>query len=275
MSTTVEIIGRSGGTAGRRRVYAVWGVASEAAALSAVAGAILDELGNLGTLDGFALRSLDYDELSADDAYTVTAGWGAEGAPQPPETNSFSISFDFAAQAQKVVLPINPIRVYGPSGLISSPDPPVRMIGDRGDGEQPEGVEVYEPFLTFSETQYKPGDFVTTDYLRLLRRLIGRTNNASWRGFEEGELMAMGVSGARRSIRDDWELQFKFAAREHQTDVVVAGITVAVKRGWEFLWPQVARGADTTDHLTVQRVKRICVTNPFRTADYTLFGIGE
>lgn len=272
MATVVEETRRSGGIGSRTRSYAVWGESSESAAMGALLTHLSGELGAFLILDGLALRSLDYDEEVAG-VYKFKAGWGEVGRPEPAETNSFSITFDFAAEAQKVVLPVNAILVYDADGEVTDAAAKPQLIGDAGDGEKPEGVEVFEPKLSFSETHYKPSDFVDNDYLRLLRTLIGRTNSEEWRGFEVGELIATGVSGSRRSVRDDWELQFKFVAGEHQEDLEIAGITIPVKHAWDYLWPRLGWKFDTLTWTTKRNVRQICLTNPFRSADYTLFGI--
>lgn len=276
MPTTVKrLIGHSGSTGGRSRTYLVDGAASEAAALTAALDQIITDVGATLALDGFALRGLDYRETGREGCYSITAGWGREQKPDPPETNSFSLSFDFSTQPQRIVVPINPITVYDADGEVA--DHGIHLIGETGlPDEPPEGVEIPEPTLSFSKTVYKPADFVDNDYLDTLSTLVGHTNTGSFMGFAAGRLLSIGVSGSRRTIREDWELQFKFAARKHQTDLTIAGITVAVKKGWDFLWPIRAReliGAGAKQRYA-QQIKAIAVTSPLPSADYAGFDIG-
>ncbi|MFV0445676.1 MAG: hypothetical protein ACK5Q5_19005 [Planctomycetaceae bacterium] len=269
-ATVIEEVGRSGGQFARQWRFKVWGVASEGEAIGATYTHLVDQLGAYALLDGLILRDISFDETAVTGVYETTASWGLAAPPEPSATNTFSISFDFAGQPQKVVLPVNPIRVYGESGYLGSNG--VRLIGDGGRGEPPEGVEVFEPVLNFSETHYKPSAFVDISYIALLNQLIGRVNSVAWRGFAAGELLATGVSGARRTIRDDWELQFKFAARANKAALNVGGITVYNKNGWDFLWPRTVDNIVNGKLTTI--VKDVCLTMPFETQDFVYFGIG-
>lgn len=271
MATVVKLLGNTGGYGSRQRKYGVWGVAGELAAILATGAAIEAELGYGSLLDGLVLRDIAYDEQTAEGVYECTASWGMAAPPEPPQTSSFAVSFDFSTVQQKILLPVNPILVYDESGAVE--DHGVELIGDDGKGAA-EGVEIPEPSLAISHTYYLPPETVTNAYIAALNGLVGRVNNATFKGFAAGTLLSTGVSGARRSVIDDWELQFKFQARENKVNLVIGGITIPLKKGWDFVWPRVGVKLDATVKGLKRSVKQIALTSPIEAVDYSGFGIG-
>ena len=98
-----------------------------------------------------------------------------------------------------------------------------------------EGVDIITPKFEWSETHTIAAASVTTAYISTLRNLTGKTNDATWQGYAAGEVLFLGVEGAKRGD-GDWELTFNFAAGVNIASMIVGGITGVNKKAWEYLW---------------------------------------
>jgi len=91
------------------------------------------------------------------------------------------------------------------------------------------------PVYSFSETHYLADSFVTPAYRGTLFALTGKVNSAAFKGCAAGECLFLGAAGSKRGA-DDWEIAYRFAASPNRTNIVIGEITVASKKGWEYLW---------------------------------------
>lgn len=117
-----------------------------------------------------------------------------------------------------------------------------------------EGIDVVVPSHVWEETHYLPASVVTSAYQKLCADLTGRvhanefndqgvpiTDYPDFRGYAPGEVMLLGVTGAKRGA-GDWELHFRFARIANDDAPFIVGddgegggITVTAKEGWEYL----------------------------------------
>jgi hypothetical protein len=103
--------------------------------------------------------------------------------------------------------------------------------------EAVDGVEIPMPVCDLCETHWKNNSEITENYRRTLAIMVGKINNASFRGFAAGELQYLGAELNQRKKRGDWEISYHFAACENQTNITIGGITGINKKGWEYIWP--------------------------------------
>lgn len=103
------------------------------------------------------------------------------------------------------------------------------------DGETIKGTDIQSPVYNFSETHIVPAATVTSAYKLALFRATGKTNNASYKGFDAGEVLFLGASGSKRGD-DAWEINYRHSAQENKTGLSIGGIAGISKKGWEFLW---------------------------------------
>lgn len=97
------------------------------------------------------------------------------------------------------------------------------------------GVDVTMPVMTFSETHTFAPSKVTTAYRKQLFLLTGTVNQTAFRGFAIGEVLFLGASGQKNG--EFWDITFKFAVSPNRTNIKVSDtVTVAKKRGWDYLW---------------------------------------
>lgn len=137
--------------------------------------------------------------------------------------------------------------------------------------ERVEGTDIYVPALQWTRTVRR--STVTLAYLVTLYALSGRVNNAAFYGFPAGEVLYLGCTGSLTS-QGYWELTHKFACAPNQVSVDVGGgITVAAKKGWEYLWvgykPDVVGGNKVLMVPATAYVEQV-----YQTANLGLIGIG-
>lgn len=117
-------------------------------------------------------------------------------------------------------------------------------------------------------------------YIRTVRSLVGTLNDSEFYGFGPGTLLYLGcepTSGV--GTLDDgtkfifWNLSHSFAHEQDATDVVIGGITVPFKGGFDYLWaryaPTVKAGA------LVQNPVGVYVDQVYPFADFTQLEIGS
>lgn len=270
MATAIEIKGRAAQaneSSSRSRPWFVFGATDESDAISTVNAAAP------GTLDGLVKRNVEVDE-EIEGGYRCSVNYGQFQAKEPPAKGESQFNFELGLQPQRIYVPLETQSVYkrddDPLGIPS--DVARWLIGDQGLGQGPEGAEVYEPTVAFSETHWIDEATLTEAYRVSLMRTVGKINAGAFKGWDAGEVLCAGISGAKRGS-DDWEVSFKFQARENQTDLVVAGITVASKGGWEYLWPRYFKKLDGDSYVTLNLVRYMVVAKVFRSADFSVLGI--
>lgn len=115
-----------------------------------------------------------------------------------------------------------------------------------------EGVDVVTPSMKLQVTKRQPATLIhDVNYIKLLRDMTGRINDAEYLGFGEKELLFLGASGSQSvaatieagevSTTMSAEITYNFESQPTETDIpigTVAGVQkfVPIKKGWEYLW---------------------------------------
>ena len=136
-----------------------------------------------------------------------------------------------------------------------------------------EGCDITVPVYNFSETHYFAAGYVTGSYKATLFALTGRTNNAAFKGFAEGEVLFLGASGSQRGD-DSWEITFRFAASPNVTGLTIGSITGIAKKGWEYLWVQYEDAEDSGAKCVVKRPASVHVERVYNSGSLAGLGIG-
>jgi hypothetical protein len=150
------------------------------------------------------------------------------------------------------------------------------------DGDSVQGVDIVVPQLTWTETYDVPRQYVTTTYIKTVSMLTGTVNNATFRGFADGEVLFMGASGSQQWDADKgdgpWSLSYKFVASGNQgANKTFAALTIGdiqniEKDGHDYLW---VRYEDAVDSSTLlKRPKFVYVNKVYRRQDFSQLGIG-
>lgn len=104
-----------------------------------------------------------------------------------------------------------------------------------------QGCDILVPKMEFSLSRQRL--FVDFPYIRTLRNLVGKTNNAEFYGFPPYTLLYLGCepTSALGTLDDGskftfWNLCHSFAQEETKVNIGVGKITIPRKRGFEYVW---------------------------------------
>ncbi|MFI4876631.1 MAG: hypothetical protein ACIALR_14875 [Blastopirellula sp. JB062] len=164
-------------------------------------------------------------------------------------------------------------ETLGSSSYSMSEDAPDYHGAIGVDGDQVQGVDVVVPSLQF-QLEYKLSKTtVTLAYIRTLRDLTGTTNNATFKGWDAGELLFMGSTG-RESTSGDVSALFYFIASKNveEVDLPAAFVTPLAKKGHEYLWFSF-KPADE-DGSIIRRPSFAYVERLYDPKDFAQLGIG-
>lgn len=144
-----------------------------------------------------------------------------------------------------------------------------QAIGVTRDGV--EGTEVFYPKFEFTwSRQVFP---VNLPYLRKLRGVVAKTNNAPWRGFARGEILYIGATGQSQP-GNVWTVSHRFACAENLYAIPIApNLVVPQKNAWDYIWCTYGYKPDGTGTFSVPT--SAYVEQVYREADFTLLGLGR
>ncbi len=185
-----------------------------------------------------------------------------------PQTEEAVFSFDTGGGTQHVTSSLATVGRYAPAGK-TAPDFK-GAIGVTADSV--DGVDITVPVYQFTETHYLPDTTVTPAYKATLFGLTGKVNNATFKGFEAGEVLFLGAAGAKRG-GGDWEIAYRFAASPNVTNLTIGDITGINKRGWEYLWVRYADSEDTVAKALVKKPIAVYVEQVYLYGNLSLLGI--
>lgn len=143
-----------------------------------------------------------------------------------------------------------------------------RVVGLTKDGV--EGVDIVVPQMEITATKEYDPDEITSAHILALMKLTGKVNSAPFilRGmtFLTGELLYLGCTGTSKG-RSNWELVHRFSASQNRQNIVISpAITVASKRGHDYLW--VMYKADEKDNLFVHTPDVAFVSKVYEEDDF-------
>jgi hypothetical protein len=227
---------------------------------------------------GMQLRAEQYSvSYLGDDAWQVTISYSKDGAEDGTDPLKRSRSFDTTGGTQHIT---QAYSVGSGSSLdfeYRFPSSATNMSGAIGvDDNGVNGVDVVTPQLQWQESYDVPNAYVTNSWIRSVAGVTGTTNNASFRGFEAGEVLFMGCSGSQewddQKGRGPWSLSFRFVASKNVTNQTIGSITGISKRGHDYLWV-LYEGAVSGSTL-LKRPKAVYVSKVYKDSDFSGLGIG-
>lgn len=243
---------------------------------SAIYAAVLAELpASYGTL---TLSKIDLDPQGggvwyASAAYARDEGTELDvtGTPdaQPGGTDPLGAEFSFDTTGGTVHITQSIETVSKTKAGLGGDAPDYKgAIGVSKDGVA--GTDIVAPKLEFQIT--RNASFVTLNYIKTLAQLTGTVNDATWFGFNAGELLFLGASGQAGSdgkVRITW----KFAGSANEAEVVVSDdLTVSTgKDGWDYLWVAYEKG--TSNGAIVSKPAAAYVEMVYERSDFALLGI--
>jgi len=192
---------------------------------------------------------------------------------QEKETGDYEITFDTGGATQHITQSLGtPGKFAAEGGVAPDFQSAIGVSGPPND-RKVEGTDIVIPNLTFTRTHYLSNAQVTPSYVKTLARLTGKKNAAPFASFAAGEVLFLGASGSKRA-EADWQVAFHFAASENLANLLVGGITVTSKPGWDYMWVWYEAYEDTTLKMLLQRPRFVYVETVHEDGDFSLMGIG-
>lgn len=187
---------------------------------------------------------------------------------QPLQVDEEEVSFDTAGGTQHITQSIATVASYSRPGE-TAPDFK-GAIGVTKDSV--EGVDLDVAGMKFTVTKKFGEGVVNDEFIQVLQGLTKKTNEASFRGYEIGEVLLDSVQGRRRSGQPV-DLTYNFIGCKNVTDVTIGEITGIAKKGHEYLWVRHADEVDTTAKTAVKRPVAVYVEQVRYPGDFSQLGL--
>ena len=176
--------------------------------------------------------------------------------------NSIQLHESFYAQLYEISVTYSPIKkqtgtylvrvehaagtAKATAGVLKNSYPTAPAVSHGGvifDGQEVVGVDV--PFnQTRIVISYRhPQMFLNHAYLRAVGKLVGHPNNDIFLGYSPGEIAYDG--GNATESEAEASAEYSFAVSYNETDIVVGGITIADKKGFDIISPVYKSGVAT------------------------------
>lgn len=142
-------------------------------------------------------------------------------------------------------------------------------------GGEAQGIDITIPALKVVFNYKWPVGSISLTQVRNLAGFTGKVNNASWYGFDAGELLFLGASGEIDPTLPT-DIQYTFVASENATGLSIgSAITGIAKQGHQHLWVAFEEQADASAGKSIPRPLAAYVETLYGVADFALFGIGS
>lgn len=178
-------------------------------------------------------------------------------------------TFETGGGSTRITQSLSTINTYAASGYTAPDFQGAIGVSD----DRVEGVDITVPVYQFTETHRFADGSVTSGYKADLFSLTGRYNNASFKGFDAGEVLLIGVNGSKRG-NEKWSLTFRFSASPNVTGLTLGPITGIAKKGWEYMWVRYIESVDSIAYSLVRRPVAAYVERVYQPGDFSLLGIG-
>jgi len=251
------------------RQYAITGVTSSEAAVIALRDYLLLTVGNPPSIGSLVLDQIT-DAEQGQDVYYATAMWRTFARKSRPAEGESQFNIEIGLEPIRVNSAIGGVRAYK-SDDVEEWVP--EKINDQGNGNDVEGVDIFEPVYEESETHWFATEDLTPEYRDIISQIVGHVNDEPFKGWQAGEVLMRGISGSRRGATDT-ELTFRWSVRRNQTDFELGDVTGIEKKGWEYLWPRYSTKRQFDNAPSKDIITHVAVATVFPTADFSGLGIG-
>jgi len=259
--------------------YVITGANTEADAITALLAAAPTTVDALARTNTYTLTEKGGDVWEGKIAYKpfptqlkdMSPGMGpldpiATGHDAPATTASGCLEFSFGVKSEKIYNsgPYGGTDAHYPSGAVSQKG--FINVGK----DSVDGVDRNFPTCRITSSVVYASEDVTSTLWCAIGRLVGKTNQAAFRGFAIGEVMFMGGSLKQRDD-GDWNATWEFEISENKTGLSVGTITGIAKKGWQYLWTKYQDGVDTG--IPVKIPLAVFVENIYESGDFGLLKI--
>ena len=213
-----------------------------------------------------------YDGLRRDTFSIETVGGGVWNCTvnYVLDTDESQYTFDTGGGTQHLSISLETMGRYEAPGEVAADFH--SAIGVNQD--KIEGVDVTIPVYNFTETHKIANGLVTGPYKAALFFLTGKVNDSAFRGFERGEVLFMGASGAK-SGTENWEITYRFAASPNVQGLQLGDIQNIDKEGWNYLWCRFEDEEDAAAKILIKKPTAVYVERVYDYGDFTGLGLGS
>jgi hypothetical protein len=189
--------------------------------------------------------------------YVVTVPYGQ----RQRDTGSIGFSFDATGAS---------IRIKASKEVIQSyPAPGVTAVDHKGsigvsDNGEVEGTDIIVPALSMTYDYRYPEGVVDESFARFCAGAVAHTNENSWRGFQAGELLLVGISGS--GSESESSAQVKVLASQNASSLTIGEITGIVKQGHHYL--DILFMDTVTSNRRVRKPKQVTVHRVYDPIDF-------
>jgi hypothetical protein len=189
------------------------------------------------------------------------------GTLERPEAGSVSWSFEIGTHTLHITQALEHVHSYVASGVAPDHKGAIGVRHD-GNGQSVEGVDIYVPVFTWEETHYFDAAVVAThSWIQTHESLVATINQAPFRVWGKGELLLLGVSGAKRADQAV-PVTYRFASSKTKTNMTVGDITGISKEGHHYLWIEYEPVAQTSSKTLTSRPRAVHVERVYDYADW-------
>jgi hypothetical protein len=260
--------------------YKIFGTADDTV-LHAAINAEISANGRYWQYPGVAGMQLMAESYSVsylgDNAWQLQISYSKDGAEDGTNPLKRARSFDTTGGTQHITQACS----VGSGGTLDFekryPSSATNMSGAIGvDSNGVNGVDIVVPQLQWQESYDVPNAYVTAAYVRGMAGITGTTNNATFRGFDAGEVLFLGCSGSQewddQKGKGPWSLSYRFVASKNVTGQTIGSISGVEKKGHEYLW---VRYEDSVSGSSlIKQPKAVYVSKVYKDSDFSLLGLG-
>lgn len=133
------------------------------------------------------------------------------------------------------------------------------------------GTDILTPRLQFREAHTFPLAMITPAWIRMISGVVGKVNLGTFRTFETGEIMLVGLQGAPNYVKKTLKVNYVFDASPNRTNIVIGGVpAISQKRGHDYLWATYVVSDDFLPQAVQANVERV-----YHYTNYAVLGIGS
>jgi hypothetical protein len=256
--------------------YSVIGTADEMTALALVYDAAQATWGSLFFPETYHAQQV------GPDTWEVDVTYGSVGMPTPksqtstdPNSGTWKLSWDMTGGTTHISQSLQTVHRVANAGLCPNGPPDFKgAIGVSDSGVA--GCDIHTPVFQWHETRSIPRKIACSfSYLRALYKLVGRTNDAVFRGFPVGDVLFFGARGEIDTKDPRFcDVTFNFAASETISQIQVGPCDPIDKGGWEYLWVLYHESIDATAKYKIKVPAAVYVERVYRPGDYSTLKIG-
>jgi hypothetical protein len=180
-------------------------------------------------------------------------------------------SFEIGTSPTKITQSLQTVGSYARPG--NTPSNFGGAIGVTKEGV--EGTDISVPTFSWTETHYLVKQRVNKAFFFVLFNLTGQMNAGTFRDFDRGEVLLIGVNGSASRLVPKFELQFKFLALPNSPGGSINDIPIGPKLGHDYLWVRYRDRKDAASNSMVKIPYEVFIERVYQFGDYDQLSLPE